>query len=175
MDCSTDQELRTLIEAGCDERLFLNAKTGLNKYHLDPMLYTGSHYRGSCTCGSLTPFTWPIAVKAAERVRQSGSREFNQWAEEQRNRLKALIGGEVAFDVFFGHAVTPLGTIKFMQIMNVIMHDLYDFCLVRRWQLFSCLQKMMNVPENPGIALGGSAYHDAITAGEMKHFTGFGG
>ena len=108
MDCSTDQELRTLIEAGCDERLFLNAKTGLNKYHLDPMLYTGSHYRGSCTCGSLTPFTWPIAVKAAERVRQSGSREFNQWAEEQRNRLKALIGGEVAFDVFFGPSGSDL-------------------------------------------------------------------
>ena len=90
MDCSTDQELRTLIEAGCDERLFLNAKTGLNKYHLDPMLYTGSHYRGSCTCGSLTPFTWPIAVKAAERIRQSGLREFNQWAEEQRNRNKHI-------------------------------------------------------------------------------------
>ena len=105
MDCNG---LQDVVSSGCDERLFLNPKTGRNKYYLNPLDFHDVHYRGSCTCGSLTPFTQPIAVSALQRIQCSGQSELDQWAQEQCDRLQQLIGDNVAFDVFFGPSGSDL-------------------------------------------------------------------
>ena len=60
---NTDHTLLNILSTGCDERIFLREETNANKYHLNPLNYKNLLNRGSCTCGTLTPFGHEVAVE----------------------------------------------------------------------------------------------------------------
>ena len=56
-------ELKEIVTSGCDERIFLRPDTNANKYHLNPIVYENLFQRGSCTCGTFTPFGFEVGVE----------------------------------------------------------------------------------------------------------------
>ena len=104
---TNETERFSAIWSGGDERIELDHLRGVNRYGLSPIDHSDLFYRGSCTCGTLTQDTRPVAEQALDRW-GSQSTSTSDWAEEQRERLAALIGGDVPFDAFFAPSGTDL-------------------------------------------------------------------
>lgn len=96
---NTDKLLEILV-SGCDERIFLRPETNANKYHLNPLKYQGLFHRGSCTCGTLTPFGFEVATKFLEDFNPE---KYQDLIDRQTIELKQLLDdGQYDFDVFYG-------------------------------------------------------------------------
>ena len=104
---SIEEARFSAVWSGGDERILLDPVRKVNRYGLNPIYHDNMFYRGSCTCGTLTQDTRPIAEQALDRWNNT-SDTSTAWAEEQRGRLEALIGGRVPFDTFFAPSGTDL-------------------------------------------------------------------
>lgn len=98
-------ELRRWMSQGCDERVLPHPATGDIRYHLNPLVSEGLHYRGSCTAGVLTPDVMEVALNAVARIREGDSAG---WADEQRRGLEKLVSTQAAFDTWFAPSGTDL-------------------------------------------------------------------
>ncbi len=93
-------KLLEILVSGCDERIFLRPETNANKYHLNPLKYQGLFHRGSCTCGTLTPFGFEVATKFLEDF---NPKKYQDLIDRQTIELKQLLDdGQYDFDVFYG-------------------------------------------------------------------------
>ena len=52
--------LAEIMSEGCDERVLIDLETNKNKYYLNPAVYDGYFFRGSCTCATLNEETEPL-------------------------------------------------------------------------------------------------------------------
>lgn len=94
------EKLLQILVSGCDERIFLRPETNANKYHLNPLKYQGLFHRGSCTCGTLTPFGFEVATKFLEDFYPE---KYQDIIDGQTIELKQLLDdGQYDFDVFYG-------------------------------------------------------------------------
>ncbi|MFL2566594.1 MAG: hypothetical protein ACJ0QP_04195 [Schleiferiaceae bacterium] len=71
MSKSIKKVLSEILTSGCDERIFLRDETQANKYHLNPVDFEDLFHRGSCTCGTLTPFAEEIAIDFVNNYQES--------------------------------------------------------------------------------------------------------
>ena len=72
-----------ILTHGGDDRLVLNAKTGVNKYFCSPELPTDVMFRGSCTCNLPTPLGYGAAEKAYSAL-SSGNQTIDALMESSR-------------------------------------------------------------------------------------------
>lgn len=94
------EKLLEILVSGCDERIFLRPETQANKYHLNPLKYEGLFHRGSCTCGTLTPYGYEVASKFLENFNPE---DYQGLIDRQTIELKGLLDdGQYDFDVFYG-------------------------------------------------------------------------
>jgi hypothetical protein len=97
---SETTELIDIVTSGCDERIFLRPETIANKYHLNPVVFENLFQRGSCTCGTFTPFGY---VVGEEFLRKYDERLYDQILEDQTKRLQGLLSDSaINFDVYYG-------------------------------------------------------------------------
>ncbi len=96
-----DATLLQILTSGCDERIFLRPDTDANKYHLNPLQYTGLFHRGSCTCGTLTPSGHKTAKDFLAKYRDD---TYDSLVKDQVKRLQVLLRAtyEDEFHVCFG-------------------------------------------------------------------------
>ena len=87
MSKSTKKVLSEILTSGCDERIFLRDETQANKYHLNPVDFEDLFHRGSCTCGTLTPFAEEVAIDFANNYEE---RSYSQILKNQTKRLQYL-------------------------------------------------------------------------------------
>ena len=106
MDAIEEARFSTVWSGG-DERITLDPLLKVNRYGLSPIHHDNMFYRGSCTCGTLTQDTRSVAEQALDRW-HSRSDVSTAWAEEQRQRLESLIGGQAPIDTFFAPSGTDL-------------------------------------------------------------------
>ena len=93
-------ELKEIVTSGCDERIFLRSDTNANKYHLNPIVYENLFQRGSCTCGTFTPFGFEVGVEFLKKYDES---LYDQIVQDQTKRLHDLLSdSEINFDVYYG-------------------------------------------------------------------------
>lgn len=93
-------ELKEIVTSGCDERIFLRPDTNANKYHLNPIVYENLFQRGSCTCGTFTPFGFEVGVEFLKKYDES---LYDQIVHDQTKRLHNLLSdSEIHFDVYYG-------------------------------------------------------------------------
>ena len=93
-------ELIDVITSGCDERIFLRPETNANKYHLNPVIFESLFQRGSCTCGTFTPFGYEVGV---EFLKKYDDTIYSQIVQDQTKRLHDLLSDtSVNFDVYYG-------------------------------------------------------------------------
>jgi hypothetical protein len=93
-------ELKEIVTSGCDERIFLRPDTNANKYHLNPIVYENLFQRGSCTCGTFTPFGFEVGVEFLKKYDES---LYDQIVQDQTKRLHDLLSdSEINFDVYYG-------------------------------------------------------------------------
>jgi hypothetical protein len=93
-------ELKEIVTSGCDERIFLRPDTNANKYHLNPIVYENLFQRGSCTCGTFTPFGFEVGV---EFLKKYDENLYDQIVQDQTRRLHDLLSdSEINFDVYYG-------------------------------------------------------------------------
>ena len=99
-------ELLQLVTSGGDERIFLRSDTNTNKYHLNPLKFDGLFQRGSCTCGTFTPFGFEVANRF---VGSYSEEKYTNILQEQTNRLRNLLNNsELEFDVYYGPSGTDM-------------------------------------------------------------------
>lgn len=107
-----------LLSAGGDERIEI-LEEGRNKYNLNPTNNLGLFTRGSCTCSSLNPQTFPRLKEFGDFVSKG---DFEKIRKKQSNRLKNLLNykGKNAFDVVFAPSGSDLAylPIIFSEIIN---------------------------------------------------------
>jgi hypothetical protein len=97
---SESDKLIKIITSGCDERIFLRPETNANKYHLNPVVYESLFQRGSCTCGTFTPFGHEVGVEFLKKYDET---LYDQIVEDQTKRLHDLLSeSTVKFDVYYG-------------------------------------------------------------------------
>lgn len=103
----SEEELLKILTSGCDERIFLREETQANKYHLNPINFSGLFHRGSCTCGTLTPFGQEVAKEFALSYKKS---DYHQILKGQTKRLQALLreSDEDQFHVYYGPSGSDL-------------------------------------------------------------------
>ena len=103
----SQEELLKILTSGCDERIFLREETQANKYHLNPINFSGLFHRGSCTCGTLTPFGEEVAKEFAQSYTESG---YNDILKSQTKRLQSLLRqtDEDQFHVYYGPSGSDL-------------------------------------------------------------------
>ena len=100
-----ERGLERLVEGG-DERITLsNESNRRNRYNLNPLDPEDLLYRGSCTCGVLTPDTLSTSLKQAQ---EWSLKNEDDWAEAQRQRLRHIAGVGQDVDVWFGPSGTDL-------------------------------------------------------------------
>jgi hypothetical protein len=88
------------VVTGCDERIFLRPETNANKYHLNPVKFDGLFQRGSCTCGTFTPFGFEVGSEFLENY---NDQNYTQILNDQTRRLHSLLNNtELGFDVYYG-------------------------------------------------------------------------
>ena len=93
-------QLLDIVTSGCDERIFLKPDTNANKYNLHPLHFEGLFTRGSCTCGTLTPFGYEVA---SEFVSNYEENKFESIVKDQTARLQELLKStDIQFDVYYG-------------------------------------------------------------------------
>jgi hypothetical protein len=93
-------ELLKIVTSGCDERIFLRPETDANKYHLNPIKFDGLFQRGSCTCGTLTPFGYEVSMNFLASYTEE---KYNEILLDQTTRLHNLLNNtELEFDVYYG-------------------------------------------------------------------------
>ena len=107
MSVFSKQELLKILTSGCDERIFLREGTQANKYHLNPINFSGLFHRGSCTCGTLTPFGEEVAEEFAVSYEKS---DYSEILKRQTKRLQALLreSDEDQFHVYYGPSGSDL-------------------------------------------------------------------
>jgi len=99
-------DLMQFVTSGGDERINLNPETKTNKYHLNPLKFDGLFQRGSCTCGTFTPFGFEVANRFIDSFSEE---KYATILNEQTNRLKNLLNNsELDFDVFYGPSGTDM-------------------------------------------------------------------
>lgn len=92
--------LLNIITSGCDERIFLKPETNANKYNLHPLHFEGLFTRGSCTCGTLTPFGFEVATEFVQNYEDA---KFEFIVKDQTERLQELLKNtDIQFDVYYG-------------------------------------------------------------------------
>ena len=97
---SETDELIKIITSGCDERIFLRPETNANKYHLNPVIFESLFQRGSCTCGTFTPFGYEVSLEFLKKYNEN---LYGQIVEDQTKRLHDLLSdSNVNFDVYYG-------------------------------------------------------------------------
>ena len=103
----SEEELLKILTSGCDERIFLREETQANKYHLNPINFSGLFHRGSCTCGTLTPFGQEVAKEFALSYKKS---DYPEILKGQTKRLQALLreSDEDQFHVYYGPSGSDL-------------------------------------------------------------------
>ncbi len=95
-----DHKLLKILSTGCDERIFLREETNANKYHLNPLNYKNLLNRGSCTCGTLTPFGHEVALEFLEAQPE---KNFEEILKNQTKRLRLLLNDDQSdFHVYYG-------------------------------------------------------------------------
>ena len=100
-----DLLLETLV-SGCDERVFMRPETNANKYHLNPLKFTGLLNRGSCTCGTLTSDGYKTGIEFLTNYEDS---KYESILKNQTRRLKNILSKETEdFDVFYGPSGSDL-------------------------------------------------------------------
>lgn len=93
-------DLIDVITSGCDERIFLRPETNANKYHLNPVIFESLFQRGSCTCGTFTPFGYEVGI---EFLKKYDDNIYSQIVQDQTKRLHDLLSDtSVNFDVYYG-------------------------------------------------------------------------
>lgn len=98
VNASTD--LLKIVTSGCDERIFLRPDTHANKYHLNPIEFDNLFQRGSCTCGTFTPFGYEVGLEFLNSYKDE---EYTEILEDQTTRLHNLLNNtELDFDVYYG-------------------------------------------------------------------------
>lgn len=103
---SPRQELIDAIVAGGDERMTLDAR-GWNRYFV-PARQAGVIFnRGSCTCGFLVRDAYQ-PVDALHRRLEAGDGNLLEVREEQRRRLRAVLGLDDDVDIFFAPSGSDL-------------------------------------------------------------------
>ena len=107
MSKSIKKVLSEILTSGCDERIFLRDETQANKYHLNPVDFEDLFHRGSCTCGTLTPFAEEIAIDFANNYQESN---YSQILKNQTKRLQFLLreSDENQFHVYYGPSGSDL-------------------------------------------------------------------
>ena len=112
-------ELAEILSSGCDERVLIDPKTNLNKYYLNPTIYEGYFFRGSCTCATLNEETEPMVRDFIERCKTT---DVDTIIAEQTRRVKKLLVPEKSeqFDVYFGPSGSDLMyyPLLFMHVMH---------------------------------------------------------
>jgi hypothetical protein len=99
-------ELLQIVTSGCDERIILRSDTNTNKYHLNPLKFDGLFQRGSCTCGTFSPFGFEVAKRF---VGSYSEENYSNILHEQTNRLRNLLNNsELEFDVYYGPSGTDM-------------------------------------------------------------------
>ncbi len=101
------KELRDLLTGGGDERVFINEESNRNKYHLNPLEYSGLINRGSCTSGSLNRETHELIENVdLEKFEDN----FDSEVEEHAEKIKKLynLEGSPDFEVFFAPSGSDL-------------------------------------------------------------------
>lgn len=93
-------DLLKIVTSGCDERIFLRAENDTNKYNLNPIKFNGLFQRGSCTCGTFTPFGYDVGLEFLKSYTDDG---YNNILKNQTSRLQNLLNNtELDFDVYYG-------------------------------------------------------------------------
>jgi hypothetical protein len=93
-------QLLDIVTSGCDERIFLKPDTNANKYNLHPLHFEGLFTRGSCTCGTLTPFGYEVASEFVSNYKEN---KFESIVKDQTGRLQELLKStDIQFDVYYG-------------------------------------------------------------------------
>lgn len=118
VDIDKRKKILDILVTGCDERIFLRPETNANKYHLNPLNFEGLLHRGSCTCGTLTPFGFEIASGFLDTFNPNF---YQQLIDRQTEDLKFLLDdGQDNFDVFYGPSGSDLMylPIIFQAILN---------------------------------------------------------
>ena len=102
-----DATLLSILTSGCDERIFIRSETNANKYHLNPLEYEGMFHRGSCTCGTLTPFGYQVAKAFLVGYQEA---DYDAVVKQQAKRLQDLLRSseEDQFHVYFGPSGSDL-------------------------------------------------------------------
>jgi hypothetical protein len=100
VDIDNRKRLLEVLVSGCDERIFLRPETQANKYHLNPLNFDGLFHRGSCTCGTLTPFGYEVATHF---INEFDPNNYEEIIDKQTVQLKHLLdNGQDNFEVFYG-------------------------------------------------------------------------
>lgn len=102
-----DATLLSILTSGCDERIFIRSETNANKYHLNPLEYEGMFHRGSCTCGTLTPYGYQVAKAFLVGYQEA---DYDAVVKQQAKRLQDLLRSseEDQFHVYFGPSGSDL-------------------------------------------------------------------
>jgi hypothetical protein len=104
---NTDKEFIGLLTSGGDERIIFPEDQCFNKYHYNPMDFSGLLNRGSCTSGSLNPETYAVLKK----IQISHFEEnFDKAVHNHAKQLKSLfhLPGKPDFEVFFAPSGSDL-------------------------------------------------------------------
>jgi len=113
-----DKILEILV-SGCDERIFLSPETKANKYHLNPLNYKGLFNRGSCTCGTLTPFGLEVANNFLEQFNPAN---YQAVIDQQTIQLKELFdNSQYGFEIFYAPSGSDLMYLPL--IIQSLVHD----------------------------------------------------
>lgn len=100
-------KILNVLATGCDERIFIDPKTGVNRYHLNPVEFETLFQRGSCTANTLTNRSFGVAKAFLGKY---GELNYESLLETQGSRLRRLVQNEFndPFDVFFAPSGSDL-------------------------------------------------------------------
>ena len=98
--------LLNIITSGCDERIFLKPETNANKYNLHPLHFEGLFTRGSCTCGTLTPFGFEVATEFVQNYEDT---KFEFIVKEQYRNMKEVLDANPAIAKNAAQAILACG------------------------------------------------------------------
>ena len=111
--------LAEIMSSGCDERVLIDPETNKNKYFLNPTIYEGYFFRGSCTCATLNEETEPLVKDFIQKCEVT---PVDEVIAEQEQRVKRILvpGQQELFDVYFGPSGSDLMyyPLLFMHVMH---------------------------------------------------------
>ena len=80
---------------------------------------------------------------------------------------------QIPAHVFTGNARSQIGTVKLVQIGDMLVHQGANLFPVGRRQLGARFKKMADFPENPGSSLRSTADHHGVDTGIVEDIPGF--